>query len=188
MMKDFYIAILDVSTRENLIAEIHYNARQWAEISQETEDMLIQLYTYPRQEFWEFPLDLTIEALEKAKVGLLRIGQIEKTKMQIRIDSILKIIRRVFKRIRGFFVGVFLALRIIEYFKIVLERTPERTKSVVKIFYNRILWAEIFQETEEIQVRFYPHPKKDCLEFPVDLPAETLKMARQRFLDEVKVV
>jgi hypothetical protein len=43
------------------------------------------------------------------------------------------------------------------------------------------LWAEIFREREGILIHFYTRPKKDCLEFPIDLPIQILKMAKESF-------
>ncbi|MES2198547.1 MAG: hypothetical protein V4489_00050, partial [Chlamydiota bacterium] len=176
----FRIKVADVPTRENLVAEIYYYNKMWVEISQETEDLLIQFYTYPHQEYWEFPFDLMMQTLEKAKEGLLRIGQPDKTRAQALQAFILMGGRHVVEWINSLFllIGVFLRLR--ENFKLV--KTLSKTKKVmVEIYYNKILWAVVFQEVDNMLVRFYPNPKKDYLEFPIDLPIQIWKMAKETF-------
>ena len=65
--KNFRIVIASLPNRENCVCEIYYNHVQWVEISQETEEVIIQFYSYPDQDYWEFPLDVALEVLEKAK-------------------------------------------------------------------------------------------------------------------------
>jgi hypothetical protein len=73
-MKNFRITIASLPDRENLVAEILYEDVQWAEISQEKNELIIQFYSHPRKEHWEFSLDAAIQILEKAKKRLLEIG------------------------------------------------------------------------------------------------------------------
>ena len=70
-MEKFRITIASLPDRERLVAEILYNGVQWAEISHETDDVVVQFYPHPRQEYWEFQYDEAMEALEKAKKHLL---------------------------------------------------------------------------------------------------------------------
>ncbi len=55
-MRKFDITIASLPDRENLVAEILYDGVQQAEISQETEALIIQLYPHPRQEYWKSSL------------------------------------------------------------------------------------------------------------------------------------
>jgi hypothetical protein len=74
-MDRFRITIASLPDRENLVAEVIYDDVEWAEISQETRgEMIIQFYPHPRQEFWEFPLDQALLALEQAKQKLAAMG------------------------------------------------------------------------------------------------------------------
>lgn len=66
----FRITIASLPDRESLVAEITYNGVEWAEISQENQEMVIQFYPHPRQPFWEFPLNEALLALGKAKKKL----------------------------------------------------------------------------------------------------------------------
>ncbi|NGX48222.1 MAG: hypothetical protein K1000chlam3_01612 [Chlamydiae bacterium] len=70
-MEKFRITIASLPDREEIEAEILYDGVQWAEISQETDELVVQFYSHPRQKFWEFPLDEALEAPEKAKKKLL---------------------------------------------------------------------------------------------------------------------
>jgi hypothetical protein len=70
-MEKFHISIASLPNRENLVAEIFYEGVQWVEISQETNETIIQFYAHPRQDHWEFILDDALEALTQAKKRLL---------------------------------------------------------------------------------------------------------------------
>jgi hypothetical protein len=72
-MEKFRITIASLPDRERLVAEILYDGVQWAEISQETDEVAIQFYSHPRKKYWEFTYDEAIQVLEKAKNKLLEI-------------------------------------------------------------------------------------------------------------------
>lgn len=73
-MEKFRITIASLPDRECLVAEILYEGVQWAEISQETGELIIQIYLPSDKKYWEFPLEEALEAVEKAKKRLLGIG------------------------------------------------------------------------------------------------------------------
>ena len=77
-MDKFRITIASLPDRENLVAEILYDGVQWVEISQEANELIIQFYSHPRQQYWEFPLEDALEALQQAKKKLLGMGGIRK--------------------------------------------------------------------------------------------------------------
>ncbi|WP_420421700.1 hypothetical protein [Simkania sp.] len=71
---DFNIDILDLPDRENLVAEIDYKQNQWAEISAEIpNEFVIQFYSHPEKDYWEFPFDEAMEILQKAKDHLAKL-------------------------------------------------------------------------------------------------------------------
>ena len=75
-MEKFRITVASLPDREHLVSEIIYDGVQWAEISQETGDELtIQLYSHPREEYWEFPLDEALEALQQAKKRMVDLDK-----------------------------------------------------------------------------------------------------------------
>ncbi len=80
-MEKFRITVASLPDRERLVSEIIYDGVQWAEISQETGKLIVQFYTHPRQQYWEFSVDDAINALEQAKKKLLG-------KRSIFIDSV----------------------------------------------------------------------------------------------------
>ena len=72
--KNFAIKIASVPYREELVAEIYYNHEQWVEISQKQEQLIIRFYTPLNNNYWEFPLNEALEALEQAKKKILALG------------------------------------------------------------------------------------------------------------------
>jgi hypothetical protein len=56
------------------VAEIFYNNIQWVQIYYRNQELRIQFFSPPNQDYWEFQLDLAMEAIEKAKRKLLEIG------------------------------------------------------------------------------------------------------------------
>ena len=72
-MEKFRITVASLPDREHLVAEILYEGIQWAEISQETGELIIQFYSHPRQKYWEFPIDEALKVLEQAKKKLLGV-------------------------------------------------------------------------------------------------------------------
>lgn len=76
MIENFKIIIASLPDREYPVAEISYDNVQWAEISQETDDLVIQFYPHPNKKCWEFQLDEAIAVLEMAKKKLLNDQEI----------------------------------------------------------------------------------------------------------------
>jgi len=70
-MEKFRITIASPPDRELLVAEIIYDGVQWAEVSQDTGELIVQFYSHPRLKCWEFPFDDAFAALMKAKKRLL---------------------------------------------------------------------------------------------------------------------
>ena len=67
----FEILITSPPDRELVVAEIYYNNEQWAEISQDTGNPIVQFYSPDHRKYWEFSYDEAIAVLEKAKQRLL---------------------------------------------------------------------------------------------------------------------
>ena len=74
MTKEFEIDIASIPTEENLVAEIYYDRVQWVQMYHNNGKLLIQFYPPPNKDYWEFPVDDAIKALEKAKNRLLEVG------------------------------------------------------------------------------------------------------------------
>lgn len=70
-INNFRIVIASLPDRKNCVCEIYYNHIQWAEISDENGCILVQFYPHPSQNYWEFPIDVVLEILEKAKKKFL---------------------------------------------------------------------------------------------------------------------
>lgn len=72
-MDKFRITIASLPDRERLVAEVFYEGVQWVEISQESDEVVVQFYSHPRKKHWEFTYDEAVQVLEKAKNKLLEI-------------------------------------------------------------------------------------------------------------------
>lgn len=70
-MNNFRIVIASLPDRDKCVCEIYYNHVEWAEISQENSEIVIQFYSNPSQNYWEFPLDVALEVLQNAKKKFL---------------------------------------------------------------------------------------------------------------------
>lgn len=78
MLSDkFRVTVASLPDREELVAEIFYDHDQWVEISQEPgqERPIIQFYFSSYKEYWEFPLEDALEALELAKKKFFGVGE-----------------------------------------------------------------------------------------------------------------
>ncbi len=68
-------------------------------------------------------------------------------------------------------------------FEITVAGLPDRENLVSEISYGRFQFAEISQETGELRIQFYSHPKKRYWEFPVDEILKVIEKAKQRLID-----
>lgn len=71
MNNDFNFIIGSPTDREKLICEIYYKNEIIAEISQETSEMMLEIYFSQTNPYWTIPLDQFLKALEFAKNHLL---------------------------------------------------------------------------------------------------------------------
>ena len=70
MSSDFEFIVTSPFDREKLVCEIYYKGVILAEISRETRQPVVVLYSHPKK-WWEFPLNELQEVLEKARQHLL---------------------------------------------------------------------------------------------------------------------
>lgn len=68
---DFSFLIVSPDNREQLTCEIYYKNEILAEVSQETDVLIIDIFAKDTQKWWSIPLDELQEALEYAKRHLL---------------------------------------------------------------------------------------------------------------------
>jgi hypothetical protein len=67
----FEIKIASVLHREELVAEIYYEREQWVEISQESDELLIEFHPKRNHSCWRFSFDEAMMVLESARKKLL---------------------------------------------------------------------------------------------------------------------
>ena len=87
-MSKFEIIVASVPHRDELVAEISCDRVFWAEISHDTDEMLIEFYPHPHKKHWEIPLDEAIQTLEKAKKRMLDLGPKHPTPLDARCIDI----------------------------------------------------------------------------------------------------
>jgi hypothetical protein len=68
-------------------------------------------------------------------------------------------------------------------FEIEIASIPSREKLVAEIFYNKIQWVEISQETSELLIKFYGPLNEDCWEFPLEEAIQALEQAKMKLLN-----
>ncbi len=71
MANTYCICISSPPDRERLVAEIFFGEAQWAEISQESSELMIEFYCRPDGEKWRVDFSSATAALEEAKQQLL---------------------------------------------------------------------------------------------------------------------
>jgi hypothetical protein len=71
-MDKFEIQIISYFDTEEGVAEIYYSHFQLAKISREDRELIIQFYSHPNKESWEFSFEEVLKILEQAKVKLLK--------------------------------------------------------------------------------------------------------------------
>jgi hypothetical protein len=72
---DFEFVIASTPDREKVICEIYYQNELIGEISQETSELLLEIYPSTVQKWWAIPLFQFQTALEEAKTHLLGKNQ-----------------------------------------------------------------------------------------------------------------
>jgi hypothetical protein len=70
MNNDFEFIIASPFDREKLICEIYYKYEIIAEISQENEELMLEIYPSQKEKWWEIPLVQFQNVLEDAKKHL----------------------------------------------------------------------------------------------------------------------
>ena len=73
-MKKFEITVGSLPNKNNLVADIFYGNIQVAEISNENNEFLIQIYCYKDKDCWEFSLDEFQKIIEETKQRLIAVG------------------------------------------------------------------------------------------------------------------
>ena len=73
-MGKFEITVGSLPDKDNLVADIYYDKIQVAEINQETNELIIQIYSYKNINYWEFSLEEFQNIIEEAKQRLIAVG------------------------------------------------------------------------------------------------------------------
>ncbi len=147
------IKIASLPDRENLVAELWDDKIQWCEISQETSDLILEIYPHPTGKPWTFLFEEAFACLQHAKRKLLGPDEpVPKptmtTKMEITIASL-----------------------------------PDRENLVAELWYDNVLWCEISQEEEDLTLEIYPHPTGKPWTFPFGEALTFLHQAKRKLIN-----
>ncbi|MFL5329105.1 MAG: hypothetical protein ACJ8C4_09320 [Gemmataceae bacterium] len=66
----FKVSIASPPDRDRLVAMIDFENEQWAEINQESDTLVLEVYSRRDGTPWVFPLEEAITAIQQAKVRL----------------------------------------------------------------------------------------------------------------------
>ena len=72
MKSKFEIEVACLPSEEDLVCEIYYDGFQWVQIFRKNSQNLIQFYSHPTNNEWEFSLNDALEVLEMAKEKFLK--------------------------------------------------------------------------------------------------------------------
>ena len=137
----YRICISSPSDRDKLAAEIFFENVQWVEINQENNVLEVEFYPRPDSQPWKIDFSEVIGALREAKSRLVGITEENLSgQHDTRKD-----------------------------FRIIIASLPHYKNCVCEIYYNHVEWADISQETEEIEIKLYSHPTQNYWEFPLDI-------------------
>lgn len=70
-MSKIRIVIASVPDRDKLVAELWFGDAQWAELSNDLGDLILQIYANPTGQPWEFSPEDVVDSLQRAKSALL---------------------------------------------------------------------------------------------------------------------
>jgi hypothetical protein len=65
------VTIASVPDREKLVAELWYDQELWGEISQDTGELVLEIYPSPARQFRQLKCEELITAVQQAKDKLL---------------------------------------------------------------------------------------------------------------------
>ena len=71
---DFEFIIVSSPDREKVTCEIYFKNEIFAEISQETDGLTIEIFSTETHKWWSFPLDQFQQTIEDAKKHLLGLA------------------------------------------------------------------------------------------------------------------
>ena len=70
-MKNFDYLITSDINREKLSCEIYYQDEIFAEITQETDELIIEIYSCRKERWWKIPLNDLFDAISYGRQHLL---------------------------------------------------------------------------------------------------------------------
>jgi hypothetical protein len=66
--------------------------------------------------------------------------------------------------------------------RITVASPPDRDRLVAEVFFDDIQWAEINQESDELEVEFYPRPDNRPWRVPLSIAVDALERAKAELM------
>ena len=143
MMK-MEIKIASLPDRENLVAELWYDKVQWCEISQELNELILEIYPSLTGKPWTFQFEEVLEFLQRAERRMASLGE-QLLRQKIEPSSFVKQVAQM---------EADPAIRM----EIKITSVPDRKNLVAELWYDKVMWAEISREESGSMLEIYPHP------------------------------
>jgi hypothetical protein len=77
MNNKFEIVVASLLTEENLVAEIFYKSNQWVQILRRNAKNVIEFFSHPTNQDWEFLLEEAFETFEIARENFLECDVVD---------------------------------------------------------------------------------------------------------------
>ena len=165
-MEHFRIIIASLPDRERVVAEIWYDNIQWIEISQETDQLIIEFYSYPMKKYWEFSYNETYKYLKRARNKLLSLPDTEASEELYHLMSDVNL---------EWPCGEYSTNR----FDILATKSPEG-QAAVEIHCNNMPFANISIIKGELIIQFYPPQNAKYWHLLFDEAITALEEARNK--------
>ena len=165
MMK-MEIKIASLPDRENLVAELWYDKVQWCEISQELNELILEIYPSLTGKPWTFQFEEALEFLQRAERRMASLGE-PLLRQKIEPSSFVKQVAQM---------EADPAIRM----EIKITSVPDRKNLVAELWYDKVMWAEISQEESKSMLEIYPHPMGKQWIFKFSEVLEFLQQAKRK--------
>jgi len=68
-------------------------------------------------------------------------------------------------------------------FEIMIATLPHRERPVAEIYYKKMYWVQISQETDVFIIHFYSHPSEKSWDLSLDEALEAIDKAKEKLLN-----
>ena len=166
-MKRFEVIIASFPDKEHVVAEIWHGDIRWVEISQETDQLIIEFYLQ-RKKYLEFQYDEAFKALKWARNHLLSLPDTEASEELYHLMSDVNL---------EWPCGEYSTNR----FEVLATQSPEGHPAV-EIHSNSMRFANISIINGELIIQFYPPQNAKYWHFLFDEAIKALEEAKNKLV------